>query len=356
MNRKIYQLLADVSEHDAITNLSLRIQKILQNSKQQSLIYSSGTIFNNGLSDTIFPAREMGNLKDNDLLIYHFSIGSDATDIFRKSKAKKMIYYHNITPAKYLLPYSDGYASLLRSGREELKNLVQIADFALADSKFNALELTKLGFNHVKVLPLSMDEDHLKIKHDDSVTRQFKSDTEVFLFVGRIVPNKNIEGLIKTFYYYCNSINHNSKMIIIGSIDNLPAYYIHLKKIIKSLSLQEKVIFTGKIPIAQLLAYYKRANAFISLSEHEGFCLPLVESMYFDIPVFALNRAAVQETLGGAGVLIETLDYKSIAELIKLVLNNHILKEQICQAQRKRLHELSYENYQKRLLKELIFE
>jgi len=355
MSKRIYQLLADASENDAITNLSLQIKNILSNSKQQSQIYSAGTIINNKLGETISSTKKMRNLKDTDLLIYHFSIESNATAIFKRSNAIKIIYYHNITPSKYLLSYSDGYASRLRRGRNELQTLSQITDYALADSSFNALELKQLGFKDIKVLPLSIDERYLQTPPSKSIIKQYKKDTEIFLFVGRIVPNKNIEALLQTFYYYCNSINNNSKLIIIGSTDNLPSYYFYLKKIIKSLSLQNKVIFTGKIPLPELLAYYKRANAFLSLSEHEGFCLPLVESMYFNVPVFALDRTAIKETLGGTGVLINKLHYKSIAELMHLVLNNHTLKEQICQAQRRRFHELSYENYQKNLLKELNF-
>jgi len=355
MSKRIYQLLADASENDAITNLSLQIKDILSNSGQQSQIYSARTIINKKLNETISSTNKMKNLKKNDLLIYHFSIGSNATAIFKRSNAIKIIYYHNITPSKYFLTYSDGYASRLRRGRNELKNLSQITDFALADSNFNALELKQLGFKNIKVLPLSIDEHYLQTPPSKSIIKQFQKDTEIFLFVGRIVPNKNIEALLQTFYYYYNSINNNSKLIIIGSTNNLPSYYSYLIRVIKALSLQDKVIFTGKIPLPELLAYYKRANAFLSLSEHEGFCLPLVESMYFNLPIFALGRAAVPETLGGTGVLINKLHYKSIAELIYLVLSNHTLKEQICKEQKRRFHELSYENYQKTLLKELNF-
>src|SRR5690606_3919553 len=141
------------------------------------------------------------------------------------------------------------------------------------------------------------------------------------LFVGRIAPNKKQDDIIKIFYYYKKFINPESRLILVGSYIGMERYYSELIKLVNDLDLQD-VFFTGHIPFESILAYYQISHLFLCMSEHEGFCVPIVEAMLFDLPIIAYRSSAVPATLGNAGFVVSEKNYKAIAELIHIVLND----------------------------------
>ena len=156
------------------------------------------------------------------------------------------------------------------------------------------------------------------------------------VFTGRVAPNKKHEDLIATFSYYKKYINPKSRLLLVGRYDFFPEYYRRLQKYVEQLGVED-VIFTGQVKFPDILAYYKVADVFLCLSEHEGFCVPLVESMMFDVPVIAYDSCAVGETLGGCGLLLNDKTPAVVAEAIERVRTDERLKHTIIENQKIRL-------------------
>ena len=342
----MHQCVAAAGLGDAITNFAFELQSILRAEGFQSEIFapldyvpseyrntrirplSALTHFTNSISE---------NDPENNLVIYHYSTGSPVTSVYANAKCQKWISYHNITPEKYFRPFLPDQADRLREGRESLKTLVSVTELALGDSEYNRRELMDLGFQKTDVLPLIISADYLRSKPNPSILTQYKDGKTNILFVGRIAPNKRFEDLIKTFYYYHHILNKNSRLILAGSPNGCEPYFAYLKMLVIDAGLSESVVFTGRVLLSDLIAYYQSATAFLCLSQHEGFCLPLLEAMHFGIPVFALAESAIPETLGGAGVLIRENDFKKIAELLNEILKKQDLLKEILSKQHQRL-------------------
>ena len=183
-----------------------------------------------------------------------------------------------------------------------------------------------------------MDFERYKQEPDSKIMKKFDDDYANFLFVGRLSPNKKQEDIIKTFYYYHKYINSNSRLFLIGSQAGAEKYHAQLQNLVTQLNL-DNIHIMGRVDFKELLAYYKLADVFISMSEHEGFCVPLLESMYFGIPIIAFDSTAIPYTLKGCGVLFKEKQYEEVAELMNFLMDNRDLNHRIVEKQRKRLKE-----------------
>ncbi len=347
--KQIHQFIAGAAVGDAITNYAFEIKSIFNKYNIKSEIFSPYQHTAPELREAIIPIEKVNEYISNDCaVIYHFSIGSPATEIFKNLKCKKILCYHNITPEKYFRSISDQRARVLMEGREELKNLATIPDITLAVSNFNAKELIEFGFKSPQVIPLTINDSYLRTKPSRKIQKMLDGNFINFLFVGRVSPNKKLEDVIKVFYYYNKTINSASRLFFAGSYVGMEKYLTYLKSLASEMKLQN-VKFTGHISLEELLGYYKASTLFLCMSEHEGVCIPLIESMYFDKPVFALARAAIPETMGNAGILINTKNYIKIAELIDIVINNEKMLKKIKTAQKERIKYFLKNNLEKRL-------
>jgi len=276
--------------------------------------------------------------KPSDVTMLHFALPSPLTKGFAKLPTKKVLIYHNITPPEYFVDFSQEMASLSRQGRKELTSLVPQVSLALADSEFNRQELQQLGFNKTAVFPLFVDFSRYQRKINRLIYELFRDERTNILFVGRIVPNKKIEDIIRVTFYYKKYISPLVRMIVIGKTHSLPSYYQSLVRLADEFYLQpEEICFTGHIPDEEMYALYRASNVFLSLSEHEGFGLPFVESMVFDLPIIAYDSTAVPYTLDGAGVLIKHKRVDQVAELVNIVAHDEKTKEKVLRGQRQRL-------------------
>lgn len=273
-----------------------------------------------------------------DVTILHFALPSPLTRALRGLPSRKTIIYHNITPAKFFTPFSPDTARIARVGREELASLATAVDLALADSEFNRRELAALGFRNTGVLPLFVDFGKYE-KPASRFVRDLVGDGRTnILFVGRIAPNKKIEDLIKVVFYYKKYISPLVRLIVVGKTGSLPKYFESLVRMADEFYLKpEEIQFTGHIPDEEMYAYYKASLVFLSMSEHEGFCLPLIESMVFDLPVVAFDSTAVPFTLDGAGVLLRDKGVDRTAETVDIVAHDEGLRARIIDGQRRRL-------------------
>ena len=159
-----------------------------------------------------------------------------------------------------------------------------------------------------------------------------------FLFVGRIAPNKKIEDHIRLAEHYKRYVDAYYRFIFVGRYDVVPRYYSMIRALMAEYRLlNERFIFTGPVPDEELAVYYRHAAVYISLSEHEGFCVPLVEAMAADVPVLAYAAAAVPDTLGGAGVQFAPKDLEYAAELLGALAFDDDLRAPVIAGQRRRL-------------------
>ncbi len=332
----IHQLLAGFMPGDAISNYALELRKIFRGWGEDSRIFvASGGLDPRAASRAEPLGEHRRHSGPGNILVYHFSIGSSATDYFRTVPDTKVIIYHNITPARYFALVRPELAEMLDRGRRELFQLAPVTDLALGVSEYNRRELEAAGFARTGTVPLTVDWSSLEEKPDRSVLFRHRRGRNNLLFVGRLVPNKKLEDLLKVFYYY-KPIKPAAKLFLVGNHQGEEQYLEFLRSVIQELGLKD-VVFSGHVSHAQLLAYYQLAGAYLCLSEHEGFCLPLMEAMRFRIPVLAYAAAAVPDTLDGAGVLIREKNFPEIAEMAALLQDDPVLRRRIVEEQDRRL-------------------
>jgi glycosyltransferase involved in cell wall biosynthesis len=205
-------------------------------------------------------------------------------------------------------------------------------DLALGDSEFNRVELEALGFPRTAVLPVVPDLSHLDRVSDRLVAAQFDDGWANILFVGRVIPNKKIEDLIRAFHAYHTIFSPRSRLLIVGAHSGFERYLAALHQLAATLDLSH-VHFVGHVSDEELVAYYEIADLFLCASEHEGFCVPLVEAFHMEVPVLAHAAAAVPSTMDGAGVLFADRDPRHVAVLMEAILSDCALQDAIVEGQ-----------------------
>lgn len=249
--------------------------------------------------------------------------------------------YHNITPPEFFRPYSHEMFALTNYGYQGLEYLKNTFNMCLADSEFNKSQLIEYGYRcPIEVRPVLIPFRNYRKAPDRYIINKYSDGWTNIIFVGRIAPNKKQEDVIKTYYYY-KKINPKSRLILVGSWAGMENYYNRLKKYTEILGLDD-VIFTGHITFDEIIAYYQVADIFLCMSRHEGFCVPLVEAMFFNIPIVALDAGAVPETLGESGILLPDNDPFYAVETISRILSDETFRRDILKKQKKRLSDFSY--------------
>ena len=335
---KIVQLLPVMSYGDAIGNDVLAIRSIIHNMGYTSDIYA----------DAIGPHLKNENiihfdsmvLSPSDILIYHLSTGSRLNRLIEQFYCKKIAIYHNITPSNYFLGYDIRSYAAAKAGLKEIKHLKDKFDYCLTDSEFNKEDLLSYGYTcKIDVLPIVVPISEYAKKPAPSVLRKYADTMVNLLFVGRVVPNKKIESVIQTLYHYYGKYNAKSRLFLVGKC--LESYRDKLEEYIRVLGLRN-VIFTGHVKFQEILAYYSLSDVFVCMSEHEGFCVPLVEAMYFGLPIVAAPHAAIPSTLGGSGILLDESSPLLAAGVVDRLIRDKGLRGKVAKDQRKRLEDFSY--------------
>jgi glycosyltransferase involved in cell wall biosynthesis len=270
-------------------------------------------------------------------------MGSPANEVFKKLTCRKAILYHNVTPPEYFELINKQIATNLRKGRQQVAELAGAAQVNLADSRFNADELEKLGYHNPKVLPLVLDFSMLTNTIDRHLKRKLSDKRKNILFVGRCAPNKKLEDILRVFAIYHKTVEPNSRLVHVGSYSGTERYYSLLTAMAMDLQIKDAVTFAGSVTQPELNTYYATADAFLCMSEHEGFCIPLIESMLHQIPILAHASAAIPETLDGAGILMQKRDFSLAAELLGKLTSDNTLRDAVIKRQNRRL-----ENYRSR--------
>lgn len=342
---RVHQVCARLQFGDAVTNHVLRIHELLKARGIESHVYAHDNDaacagYNEG--ERLY--RRSFSRKREDLLIYHYSVYNDNHRLYLGSRNHKVFIYHNITPPEYFEGYNRDIATVCKKGRELLPEL-KGCDLALGDSDFNRRELVAAGFAEERsgVLPILLSEEKLDADDPGLTARLSALPERRFLFIGRLVPNKRVEDLLGFFSFYRREADLRARLWVVGSSWSRE-YNRLLYSTVRSLGLTGWVDFPGGsrgVPDQGLVSYLRSADAFITMSEHEGFCVPLVESMYSGVPVFAYAAAAVPDTLAGSGVMFTRKEWPVLAAAVEEVFSDGGLRSSIVEGQRRRWEELS---------------
>jgi glycosyltransferase involved in cell wall biosynthesis len=335
---QVHQLLTSLTQRDAIGQNALYIQSLLRQRGFTTEIFAEGT--DSAMAGLARPLEDYEAVSSpENVLLLHFSIGSKAMSLAHRVPDRLLLLYHNVTPAHFFLPHSPGVARQCLQGREELRRLVPRTSLALGVSKYNEAELKEMGFRRTGVLPYLFDPERLSRPPSPVVLELFDDEKTNFLFVGRVIPNKRFEDLLRVFKIYQSHIDRRSRLLLVGEWRDFESYYEKLVLFADELELRN-VEFLGRVSTEELVACYRVADVFLSMSEHEGFCVPLLEAFQMGVPVIAYDAGAVSETLGGAGLLVHEKKLDEIAELAHLVVEDEALRESVLVGQDHVLDEL----------------
>jgi glycosyltransferase involved in cell wall biosynthesis len=332
----INQWVPAAHKGDAIGDSARRVRALLRTMGHESELYA--LTIDDALRHDVRPFGDAAGRR-GDVTIFHYALPSSMTEAFSSLGSGRVLQYHNVTPASYFAPYDPALFRLAALGREKLATLAGRVDLALGDSAYNRQELDALGFSRTGVFPIAVDTTRITRRVERPALDRILDDGLVnFLFVGRIAPNKKIEDLIKLAEVYKRYVDAYYRFIFVGRLDVVPRYYSMIRALMAEYRfLDDRFVFTGPIPDEELAVYYRHAAVYISMSEHEGFCVPLVEAMAADVPVLAYAATAVPDTLGGAGVQFAPKDLEYAAELLGSLAFDDGLRASVIAGQRRRL-------------------
>jgi glycosyltransferase involved in cell wall biosynthesis len=334
--RAVHQVLAALGYGDAIGNEALAIRSHLRSRGYESDIFAEKAHPKMaGLARSLSDYERAGGA--GTVCMFHFSIGSAASSLVFHRAEPLICVYHNITPPEFFFPFHAHVARLCYHGRRELKAFAARSVLGLGVSEFNRRELQAAGFQPTGVLPIVVDWS----RYDETpspvmAARLAGFEGPTILFVGRIVPNKKIEDVIRSFAAFQRHHRPKSRLLLVGDSVGHEGYLRRLLETVHDLRLRE-VIFTGQVAQADLIAAYRHAQAFLCLSEHEGFCVPLLEAMHFGLPVLAFDAAAVGETMNGGGLLLAEKDPRFVAAALDRVLGDEAFRGAVLASQSRTL-------------------
>jgi glycosyltransferase involved in cell wall biosynthesis len=344
----VHQFATSLNYGDAISDEALEIRSVLREKGFASEIFVH--YYDPLSAGQIKDYRDYPRYSDpENVVIFHFSIGSPVSKMAFRVPDRKMMIYHNITPHEFFL---DNHRILAREcyrGRLELSLFAQKVALAVGDSDFNRRELEAAGYPETGVLPILMNFAKFDGPSDPVVRALFDNGKTTLLFVGRVIPNKKHEDLIKVFALYKKAFNPDSQLILAGDFRGQERYLTGLHELIGRLRLSD-VHFSGHASFAELLAYYRAAVVFLSLSEHEGFGVPLLEAFHLKIPVVAYAAGAVEETMNGGGVLLRIKDFNGTAALVDRIVRDGDLRRRLIEGQTRALEKYARANVSRILL------
>ncbi len=339
---RVIQIIPTLAYGDAVGNDTLALKKVLKDMGYKTQIYAE-SIAPPLDAKAALDIRKLQGLNEKDVLIYHLSTGSQLNFDFAEYKCRKIIIYHNITPPDFFRRYDNFFEQICRWAIEGARFLADKADYCLADSLFNKCNLEEMGYKTpIDVLPIIIPFDEYNKKPDQDILKKYQDGRHNIVFTGRVAPNKCHQDIIAAFACYKKYYDSDARLFLVGSYRESDTYYRKLKKYVDLLGVED-VVFTGHIKFEEILAYYHVADVFLCMSEHEGFCVPLVEAMFFGIPIIAFNSTAVPMTLGDGGILVDKKDPIETAALINKVISDSKLQHFIRENQKRKLKDFQYE-------------
>lgn len=332
--RSIHQFLAGATTGDAISDHAFDIQRWLREWGWDSSIYAWHS--DASVADRVLPLSAYRRSSDEQFAIYHHSTGSESAEFLLRHKLPLILIYHNITPPAFLRHVDAAWQHIADQGTRQLTALRPQTMLALGVSPLNQRELDTLGFTNTGVLPIALNEAAYDFP-DDPATVQALAGRETLLFVGRFAPNKRQEDLVKLLAMVCR-IRPNAYLALVGDPWTV-GYDQRVRQLAASLGVADRILLPGKVSPAALTTYYRHAAVYVSMSEHEGFGKPFIESMYFGLPLLAFGAEGVAETVDDAGVLFERKEFGRIAAAIDLLIEDNAMRNRLQERQKQHVQQ-----------------
>jgi glycosyltransferase involved in cell wall biosynthesis len=337
MATAVHQLLPVFSYGDAIGAATLRTQVMLRELGFESETFAE--VIDHRLAQRARPAAELpSSLRSGDVVLYRLSIGSPLAGLVERCAPRLVVVYHNITPVRYFAGTNPRVTFWLERGRSDLRRLAPRADLVIGDSTYNLDEAMRAGARHGVVVPPPVDVERLHPR------ASAPSAPPTVLFVGRIAPNKSIDTLLRALAALRATALPDARLSLVGTGDDTNTYVRGLRDLASRLDLDGAVdLGATRVDDATLGDAYASAAVYATASEHEGFCVPLVEAMAFGLPVLALAAGAVPETAAGAALLLEDHDPLLWAAALARVITDGGLRDHLRSRGVERLQSLNAE-------------
>jgi glycosyltransferase involved in cell wall biosynthesis len=334
---KVHQFSAVVREEDAIGNEIAALHEIFRDQGFDSRIKAtrSGNLYG-------IPIEPNG-VEGADLLVVHYSHWSDRLPEVLAARCRKILLYHSVTPESYFAMLHPAMPKASSRARSALQSFAGAVDRAVAHSDFSGAELAKAGFENVSKVAYLQRSSPFRSAEPGVLALEDRESSRTLLVVGRVAPHKRLDLAITVADYLMRYVDPRWRLFVVGGDEDFAVHRAQLHDLSKWVDMR-RVVFTGHVPQASLTAYYRIADAFVCMSDHEGFGVPLAEAMQFDLPVFARATSAVPEIVGNAGVLFQPdTSVPIMAETIAQVMNDLGSRSRILAAQRKKLTDLRRE-------------
>lgn len=309
----INQMTATYSKGDAIGNYVRTLDRLFREQGYHTAIFSDNTM-NNRHSSKYRPTG-------NNILWFHYSIYSDNLKYLLGSNDIKIMDFHGVSPANLFRSYNAELEQLCRKGNDMLEQYAEHVDLCIVHSEFSRKILEENGYKNIIKLPLVVDFHRLETIKEDGELTTLLSKISYILFVGRIVPQKSIIDILKV-YSNLKRFQPDLKLFLVGDYNFSADYMKEIMRTIRNLDVFDDIVLTGRLDDAALVTFYKHASLFMMLSEWETFCVPLIEAMYYQVPIIGINKTAIPETIGDAGVIFDEMNHIEIAEKINAILSD----------------------------------
>lgn len=349
---RVIQLVSSLNFGDAVGNDALAIKRVLEEAGYATAIFAMA-IHSKIREKHIYLTEMLPELNERDIIIYHYAAADEFREMLKETPAKVVLRYHNVTPPGFFHGYDEMAEQITREGLAQIQSMQGVVDYGLTVSEFNKRDLIEMGYQcPIAVAPILIPFDDYRQEPSPAVVEKYADGATNIVFVGRIVPNKKLEDVVSCFDAYKKNYDPTARLFLVGSYKESDKYYQYLEGYIKENDIKD-IIFPGHIPFDEILAYYKIAHIFLCMSEHEGFCVPLVEAMFFQTPIVAYAAAAVPGTLGGSGVLADTKEPAVIAEMMNRIRKDEAWRQEILRKQDERLKDFAYDKIAEKVLENL---
>ena len=320
----VHQFTAVLAPRDAVGQHTLSVDSLLREMGAETQIFAAHVHPEVKTRGCDF--REHAASPRPDLVIYQASIGSPVGDHVLSLQTPLVLNYHNMTPAEFFDPWDPAVSAELDHGRRQLARLAHRAEYAIADSQYNADELLDLGMEPHEVVVSPVLFSPLWESVGDGVSPVSPEGEQVtLLFVGRLSPNKCQQDLVGVLAGV-RALGVDARLVLVGGVSS-SGFVDAVVGLAGELGVSDSLVVAGSVSEAELVGWYEAADVFVSASEHEGFCVPVVEALGFGLPVVAFGAAAVPETLGGAGLVFGEKSPGVVAEAVVRVVSDVGVRE-----------------------------
>jgi len=322
-----HQLAPTIAYGDAVGNDCFELQRLYWSRGVRSDLFAAEA--KPEVRQFVQPWRDLEKASvEGTSLQVHISMGNDALWDIAKLPHRKTVIYHNITPAHFFAGLNDHARRYSEIGREQLAEFAKVSELGIADSEYNRKELLRVGFAKTAVVPIIVDWSAFDVEPDPAVMRELSDERTDILAVGQILPQKAVHKVVEAFAKYRES-DRTARLWLVGSHAMSEAYLGQVREAIKANGLERAVTLTGSVPMAALVAYYRGATALVTLSEHEGFCVPLLEAMRSGLPIVASDAGAIPDTLGDAGILLSDTSPDTVAAALERAVRDAALRKDL---------------------------